>query len=600
MQISYSRNDKLISRKFYQYLIPTVLMVLAMQFGSLADAIVIGNFLGDSFLSASSLALPAIFLVEIPAMMIGTGASIVAANFIGKRQVMEASKTFKLSLFLAFVSGLVFVPIAIFAADPISLLFAGNYPNLAPMISQYMQAYAYQSPIIGVGIVVAYFLPSDNHPNLGAAFFVVSNVVHIASEILFCLFLDRSVAMWGVAFSMGIGMFAGLAVLVPYLCSKKRAVDLKVPFKGAFSYAGGLLKAGSAAGVLTGLSFVYYLVLNLAATAYLSEAEIPVFAMLSNFAFVVDLFLIGVLQIMPSVVSSLHGEKDYFAVRSVVKRVLIIATGVTLALLTVSVVFPELFFIIFGVDLQAVRAGMAPGMPDPLLVVRVYCISFLFYAANRFVVYYYPSILVNSPALLNNAIRVGLIGPIVIYFLMWSQGVLGNAIGVIIMEAATLGVTLAFILIGKKLKRFPGTGLLLLPKDDANQKVLDISIPAAEHEISKAIEELQRYATELSHSETSGAMLALASEEIIANVIAYGYKRKAGTHFIDVRVCLVEEGLLVRIRDDGIAFDPTTYQTDEEDMRYSGIEVIRKVASEFKYLRVLNTNNTIMVITING
>ena len=87
MNVAYPRNDKIIRRKFYQYLIPTVLMVLAMQFGSLADAIVIGNFLGDAALSASSLALPTVFLVEIPAMMIGVGASIVGANFIGKRMV---------------------------------------------------------------------------------------------------------------------------------------------------------------------------------------------------------------------------------------------------------------------------------------------------------------------------------------------------------------------------------------------------------------------------------------------------------------------------------------------------------------------------------
>ena len=94
MDSSYSRNDKIIRRKFYQYLIPTVLMVLAMQFGSLADAIVIGNFLGDGALSAASLALPVVFLVEIPGMMIGTGASIVGANYIGKRLIKEASQTF--------------------------------------------------------------------------------------------------------------------------------------------------------------------------------------------------------------------------------------------------------------------------------------------------------------------------------------------------------------------------------------------------------------------------------------------------------------------------------------------------------------------------
>ena len=175
MDTAYRRNDKIIARKFYQYLIPTVLMVLAMQFGSLADAIVIGNFLGDSALSAASLALPIVFLVEIPAMMIGQGASIVGANFIGKRKILEASQTFKLSLFLSFVSSMIFIPIGALAGDAVAKLLAGSFGELAPQIAQYIKVYAYQAPILGIGITLAYFLPSDNHPQLGAAFFIITN-----------------------------------------------------------------------------------------------------------------------------------------------------------------------------------------------------------------------------------------------------------------------------------------------------------------------------------------------------------------------------------------------------------------------------------------
>ena len=66
-----------------------------------------------------------------------------------------------------------------------------------------------------------------------------------------------------------------------------------------------------------------------------------------------------------------------------------------------------------------------------------------------------------------------------------------------------------------------------------------------------------------------------------------------------IRTTLTKEGddLMIRIRDDGVAFDPTQYQPgDEEEMRFHGIEVVRKVAKEFNYLRVLNMNNTIMEI----
>ena len=601
MATTYIRNDKILRRKFYQYLIPTVLMVLAMQFGSLADAIVIGNFLNEDALSASSLALPVVFLVQLPAMVFGPGLAIVGANFLGKRRVVDASKAFKLSLFLAFVTSLIFIPLGIFLGDTVAAWFAGNFTELAPMVAQYLKVYCYQSPIIAIALVLAYFLPSDNSPTLGAVLFIIGNVVHIAVEIAFCLTLPPDVVMYGVAASFGIGMLAGMVVIIPYIKSKRRAVDLTTPFKGSFAFAKDIMRAGSSSGLLIALSVVYCLVLNLAATAYLTPGEMPVYAMLSNVSFVVDLFILGIFQIMPSVVSSLFGEKDYFGVRSVTRRVFLIALGVTTALLLVSVLFPQLYFYIFGVSLDGVNAELVASelSLDPLMVMRIYAISFLLYSLNRFFANYYPSIMVNAPVLVGNATRIGLVGPITIYFLMKAMGVLGFSYGVIIMEAAAVLVTLAWIFVGKKRKRYSGKGILLIPSAKKNDGVVDISIPAKEEEISSAVESLQHEAFALSHDEKASAMLALAAEEIIANVIAYGYRRKTSARYIDINLTRTEAGLLVRIRDDGLTFDPTAIKADDdEEMRYHGIEVVRKVASDFKYLRVLNTNNTIMEISI--
>lgn len=601
MALSLSRNDKTLRRKFYHYLIPTVLMVLAMQFGSLADAIVIGNFLGEDFLSASSIALPIVFLTQIPAMLLGSGVAIVAANFLGKRMVKEASQAFKVSVFLGFVVSLVFIPLGIFASEPVAKLLAGNFQELVPMIAQYMAIYCYQAPIFGVGIVLAYFLPSDNSPNLGAAYFVICNVVHIATEIVFCLTLDKSVVMYGVGASTGIGMVAGFVVLIPYFKSKRRSIDLTVPLKGGFRYFKDVFKAGSSSGLLTLLTFVYVLVLNFAATAYLKPAELPVYAMLTNFSFVIDIFLLGVLQVMPSVISALYGEKDYFGVRSLARRVFILAIAITSVLTAISMAFPELFFYIFGTDLNAIRDATSsdPSLADPLFVIRIYCISFLLYAVNKYFSYYYPSIMINAPALAGNAFRVGLVGPIAIYFLMQAMGISGFAYGVIIMEAAALVIALIWVYVGRKTKRYSGKGVLLLPSTKKNPDMIDISIPAEEANISEAVEQLQKYALELSHDEKAAAMLALATEEIIANTIAYGYRRRTLVRYIDVNVSKTENGMLVRIRDDGVTFDPTAFVAgDEEEMRFHGIEVVRKVASDFKYLRVLNMNNTIMEISV--
>ena len=597
MEISYKRNDRIIRRKFYQYLVPTVLMVMAMQFGSLADAILVGNLLGSDVLTAVSLGLPIVFFVEVPGFTIAVGASIVGANMIGKRQTAMAGQVFKLSLLLSFLVGLIFIPIGIFFGDSIASLLAGNFTGLTPFIVQYIKVYFYQAPLLGLGLVVAYFLPSDNSPNLGAAFFVISNIAHLGALVLFALFLPFDVAVYGAASSMGIGMVAGLVVLIVYAKSKKRTIDLKAPIKGSWQHFLPTVKAGSVTAVFTLLSGVFYLILNIAATSFLTDAEMPIYAMLSNFAFVIDLFIIGVLQLLPSVIPALFGEKDIYGVKTVLRRAVFIALGIAIALTGLSLAWPELFFMIFGVSLADIRAGYDG---DPLLIVRVYVIAFVFYTANRALANYYSSILVNSPGIVNNILRIGAIGPALIYVLMMHLGAMGYAIGNAVMEAAALGLTILFVFIGNKIHKLPGKGLLLLPGEKEVGECIDVSIPAQEKEISLAVEQIQTAAMEMSHNETASAMLAIACEEIVANTIQYGYKRHHKAESIDISLSRSEDSLLLRIRDDGIAFDPTVYSTEEkEEFRFNGIEVVRNVADDFKYLRVLNTNNTIISVLLS-
>ena len=79
------RNSKLINKKFIQYLIPSILTIFAMQFTSLLDAILIGNLIGSTALSASSMCVPIIYIVQMPGLALGIGGSIVVGSLLGKR-----------------------------------------------------------------------------------------------------------------------------------------------------------------------------------------------------------------------------------------------------------------------------------------------------------------------------------------------------------------------------------------------------------------------------------------------------------------------------------------------------------------------------------
>ena len=89
------RNSKLINKKFYQYLIPSVLTIFAMQFASLFDGIIVGNLLGGVALSASSMAVPVILIVQMPGLALGVGGAIVVGSLLGKRDSMCSRRIYR-------------------------------------------------------------------------------------------------------------------------------------------------------------------------------------------------------------------------------------------------------------------------------------------------------------------------------------------------------------------------------------------------------------------------------------------------------------------------------------------------------------------------
>jgi hypothetical protein len=55
----------------------------------------------------------------------------------------------------------------------------------------------------------------------------------------------------------------------------------------------------------------------------------------------------------------------------------------------------------------------------------------------------------------------------------------------------------------------------------------------------------------------------------------------------------------LRLRDDGIPFDPVSYRPAEhEEYEIGGLELLKKVAVGINYMRVISLNNTIIQVQL--
>ena len=145
------------------------------------------------------------------------------------------------------------------------------------------------------------------------------------------------------------------------------------------------------------------------------------------------------------------------------------------------------------------------------------------------------------------------------------------------------------VCIYRKMK-YKGQGFLLLPKRE-EEAVYDISVVADLEEAERVPREIMEFCQ--AHQVDAGRanLLAVAAEEMLVNIIRYGGK-KADT--IDINLCITEDTLLFRLRDNGVPFDPTDYSVDTGEYEIHGIEVVKNITDRMQYMRVLDLNHTVI------
>ena len=576
------RNSKLITKRFYMYLIPSILMIFAMQFGSLVDGILVGNMISNEALSATSLVMPILYIIQIPGFALGIGGSIVIANLLGKRDIKGARKAFSLALILGIGISIIFAVLGIFVAKPLASLFS-NDPYIVESCYEYVLIYLVTDPIISIALLVGNFMAVDNNPKLSGAFFIISNVAKIGLEIL----LIHLMGMYGAALSTAAGYLVGAVTIFFYLKSKRRLLSFTFKVKDAHLFE--VLKASSTTILNLTLTAVQMLIVNVIFGQTITGAtDIVLFGLISNMVFVFDLVCGGILNVIPNICGILYGEKDIYSLKSIARKIYLINLIATLLIAAFIAIFPYVYATLFGYS-----------SPDPdgyvANMLRLYLISFVGYSISKFGMNYYPSVDRNLPSLVTVLLREAIIVLPLTITLLYQFGVLGYVIACAVTETSTVIITYIFIFIYKKFRpQYHGIFLL----EDYKYKAFDITVTNELNNASTVSEALTNFALENKISEREAQIVGLASEEIINNIITYGYKR-VSHRYIDLNLKITEDKMILRIRDDGLPFDPTKYEYDDnEEYSTSGIRLIEKLTDKMSYMRLLNLNNTVFEINI--
>lgn len=580
------RNDYLIKRKFNSYVVPGVLMIMASQLGNIVDSILVSSFIDIDGMTAISLSLPVLYFMQIIGFAIGVGCAVTISVMLGKRQIKEASGVFSVCIVADIGLSLIFTVIAPFAASPLAGMLAQT-PRLEELLMPYIYVYMLLAPLINFCLLVSNVVTIDNCPKLGAACFIIANIVNLGLDYYFLKYTD--LGMYGAALSTVLGYGVGNVVLIPYMLSKKRMLSVKL--KEGLRQLGkiwSVIKAGASQMSYLLMLILQYFVLNTFIQSTLGADNTAIYSVCMNSVEIVRLCIEGVIGVIQTIAGVLYGEKDYFGIRRLVRRTVIIVGIVVIILTSFFIVFPNLILSLFSFN--------KPELYDnAILCVRLFSLSFAFFAANRIVQVYYQTILATSLATTDTVLQgFAYLLPFSIIFIS-STGIIGVSIAAAVTEALAFFTVWGFRIWRQRRGKLPQKGFLMIPDTDSDS-LFDITIKSTEQEAVEVSRQLIKCCGENGVSGETAGIIGVAAEELAVNIARYGYKKSAPS-YIDINLSRAEGKLLLRVRDDGVPFNPTEYApSDGDEFLITGIEMIRRITSKLSYTRVLNMNNTVIEV----
>ena len=581
------RNDYLIRKKIYKYMLTGVMTTVAIQLGNVVDAMIVGNLLGSIANGAVSAATPYVYVLQAAAIFLGSGGAVTMAVRLGRRETENAGRVMGLCMAGAFLYPLIFTILSPLTVPLYTNAVAGT-GELSGMVRQIVTVYSLGMPVISFVLVMAYLMNIDNHPSLSASMQITANVVNLVLDLILVKFTPLGVTGSTLATVLGY-LTAGIIFIPRYLRSRNRMVK---PVLKGFSGNKDVLSDITGKG-LPNLIYLFMTVIsvsliNTAIIRTLGEARYSAFAVASNTQLIVQMFFNGVVSVITSVAGALFGDRDYFGMRQVVKRVAVTGLAIAGILMLVFLTVPQVISGMYGFNNKDL-------LPELNTCLRIFSISFIFFIFNALVQNYYKTIGYSYLSTIDNVLEILVLKVPLAFTGMRLFGLKGLFSALVLSEALSFIVINLLRMLLQRLKRVSPKGFMAIPAEN-DDNICDITIQGNDEEAIALTKRIMKYCEENGVSPDRKQALGMAAEELVSNIGKYAYDRPE-EKYIDVCLSKKKGRLYLRLRDDGKPFDPVRYVPgDNEEHEMQGLEIIKKLNVKMSYVRVISLNNTVLEI----
>lgn len=222
------RGFDFLKRRYYEVLVPNLLVQLSDKLGTVLDVIVVGFLLGSSQLPALNVVSPFILFSSVIYSLYGQGGSLLAIKAKSDLDDENANEFFTLSIVGCLLTCFMYMIFIILFADPLLHLLsipADIYDSSKAyllIITNFITLNSYIE-------VLSYFIKSDGRANLTLDAVLLANILNLALD--FVLFYVLGPNIKSIALALVIGYLISAINISKYYFEKDSAFKLISPFR---------------------------------------------------------------------------------------------------------------------------------------------------------------------------------------------------------------------------------------------------------------------------------------------------------------------------------------------------------------------------------
>ena len=453
-------NFKIADSKFKELLLPTLLIVLALNVSSVVDTFFVGTFIGENAVAAIDLLEPMILLVTVLEWLFGLGGQILAVSKKSEFDIDGSNRFFTTSIVVSVIASLVMALVCLIFLDQLAVVLGSNAATkpLVMQYSTYLYGCFFVSTVVGI---LAQYIRVDGQPNFASAVIIVANIVNIIFDYIF---LSSGMGMASASLASFIGYSVGIVICLFYIRNPKRtfrfvrsALEIKTFLKTTWE----MIKVGFPGASIGAFDVVFVYLLNLFLASTLGNTGLTTYMVCTDALVIASIVDVGVSETLTSIVPVYYSKHDYLNLNHLVKNSLLISGSCAIILMGVMWVWPQGFLALYNFN----HSEIADFVINAL---RLYSLFFIVSVLPNLLVFYYEAIerpVLSSAISVMYTLVMPFISIVILYNLIGSNGIwLGFTVGTLI----SMGIALVVIkLIQKREPQYSGLFFIehdLIPK----------------------------------------------------------------------------------------------------------------------------------------